>query len=151
MTSQSTTKATVDAPADAVFATITNIGRLPEWNSIITRVVEQPPALTPGAEWVVELHAMGQSWQSRARVEEIDTAGRRFAYRSCSDDGNPSYALWRWEVTETPTGSEVRVSWDLHPATFLRRHLLAKIRSRQLRSEVPTSISRIRDVATNRA
>jgi uncharacterized membrane protein len=151
MTNASSTTATVDAPADDVFSTITNIARLPEWNSIITRVVEQPPELTPGAEWVVELHSMGQSWRSRARAEKIDIASRRFDYRSCTEDGNPSYALWSWQVTETPNGCEVRVSWDLHPATFVRRHLLSKIRNRQLRTEVPTSILRMKDVATSPA
>jgi len=142
------TSTVLDAPPDAVFTTLTDIGRLPEWNKIITRVLDQPPALVPGAEWVVELHALGQTWPSRSRVEVIDLGQRRFAYRSCSDDGNPSYAVWTWTVADDPAGSRVTVSWDLHPATFWRRVLLARIRARQLaKTELPTSLQNLRDAA----
>jgi hypothetical protein len=142
----------IEMPADPVFATIIDIRKLPAWNAAISRVVQEPPVLVPGAEWVVEVHALGQTWQSRSRVEEIDTETRRFVYRSGSDDGNPSYAIWRWEVAGVNGGCEVRVSWDLHPVTFWRRHLLVKVRSRQLRrTEVPASLSRMADVAAARA
>ena len=151
MSNASSTTVTVDQPAEAVFATITDIGQLPDWNAAISKVVEQPPRLEPGAEWVVRVHALGTSWLSRSRVEEIDTQARRFVYRTCTDDGNPSYAIWSWEVTETANGSEVHVSWELHPVTFWRRHLLAKVRSRQLRAtEIPASLSRMADVTARR-
>ena len=52
---------------------------------------------------------------------------RRFAYRSGTDDGNPSVAHWAREVTEDPTGSRVTVALTLRPGTFWRR-LLAPIR-----------------------
>lgn len=136
-----TSSAVLDATPDAIFRTLTDIGRLPEWNSVIRRVLELPPTLEPGVEWVVELHALGQTWPSRSRVEVIDPTERRFAYRACTDDGNPSFALWTWAVAEDPAGSRVTVTWDLHPATFWRRVLLARIRARQLaRTEVPASL-----------
>jgi uncharacterized membrane protein len=48
--------ADVDAPADDVFALLTETGRLPEWNTRIRRVLEPAPApLEPGAEWVVQM------------------------------------------------------------------------------------------------
>ena len=60
---------------------------------------------------------MGQSWRSRSRLEELDRERRVFTYRSGTDDGNPSYALWR-------------------------KVLLGPVRHRQLRrSEVPASIA----------
>jgi uncharacterized protein YndB with AHSA1/START domain len=128
------------APGD-VFALLTDLDRLPDWNAIMTRVVDRPEYLSPDAEWVVEFKAMGRMWRSRSRVEEYDTVRRVFAYRSATDDGNPSYAIWRWIVEEAPEGgSRVTVSWDLNPATFWRRVLLARIRARQLRAEVPASI-----------
>ena len=41
--------ADVDAPADDVFALLTDISRLPEWNARIRRVLESAPApLAPG-------------------------------------------------------------------------------------------------------
>ena len=134
--------AVLSASPAAVFATLTDIARLPSWNQNMTSVIEQPPELGVGAEWLVEFHALGQTWRSRSTVEALDTTGRRFAYRSRTDDGNPSYAQWVWEVAEDPAGSRVSVTWTLHPVTFWRRLLLARIRARQLaRTELPASLA----------
>ena len=130
----------VAAPAAEFFALACDLDRLPEWNEIIQAVVERPPAMTPDAEWVVELRAMGNRWRSRSRVLELDEAGRRFVYRSQTDDGNPSYALWSWGVDGDGAGSRVTVSWELHPKTFWRRVLLGRVRNHQLRNEVRGSI-----------
>jgi len=131
----------VAAPADDAFALITTPDRLPEWNSAIVRVVDAPDKLSPHAEWVVQLSALGQSWPSRSTVVDIDPHARHFAYRSQTDDGNPSYADWAWSIAEAPGGCEVTVSCALHPATFWRRVLLSRIRSWQLRRrELPASL-----------
>ncbi len=130
------------APPDLVFAALTDIARLPDWNAAMTHVVDQPAVLAVGSEWVVDFHALGQTWRSRSVAEELDVAGRRFAYRSATDDGNPSHARWTWTVTDEPAGSRVTVTWTLHPVTFWRRALLVRVRSRQLaRTEVPASLS----------
>lgn len=137
----STYTALVPADPDAVFAAITSIDGLPAWNDAITSVVDAPEELVDGAEWVVELHALGQSWHSRSTLTNLGHRVRRFGYRSRTDDGNPSWALWQWSVGEHPDGSEVTVEWDLHPATFWRKLLLARIRRRQIaRSEIPASL-----------
>lgn len=142
MTGSAHASAVAPAAADAVFRTLTDIARLPEWNRAMTSVIEQPDRLGVGSEWLVEFHALGQTWRSRSVVEEIDGAGRRFAYRSGTDDGNPSYARWTWHVTDDGAGSRVNVTWELHPATFWRRLLLARIRARQLaRTEIPVSLA----------
>lgn len=134
--------AIVDAHPDAVYAILTDIGRLPSWNQNMTSVIEHPTALEVAAEWVVEFHALGQTWRSRSTVEELDVVHRRFAYRSRTDDGNPSYARWTWDVAEDPAGSRVSVTWELHPVTFWRRVLLGRIRARQLaRTELPASLA----------
>jgi uncharacterized protein YndB with AHSA1/START domain len=151
MSKKSSTTTALGVPADTVFATITDIARLPDWNAIMTRVVEGPTHREPGAEWVVEFHALGTKWRSRSRVEEIDADARRFAYRAATDDGNPSYAIWRWEVVDAGGGCEVRVSWELNPVTFWRRNLLVHIRSRQLRrQEVPGSLAALAQAAATR-
>jgi len=132
----------VPATADAVLRTLTDIARLPEWNDVMTSVIDKPDRLEVGAEWLVEFHALGQTWRSRSVVEEIDLAARRFVYRSGTDDGNPSYARWTWEVSDHGNGSQVSVRWELHPATFWRRVLLVRIRARQLvRNEIPASLA----------
>src|SRR5436309_2029740 len=92
----------VDARPDDVFDLITDIDRLPEWNACIERVVERPTPLDIGAEWVVTMHVPGMPrWNSRSRLIELDRDTGRFAYRTQSDDGNPSFGTWTWERTGT--------------------------------------------------
>lgn len=133
----------VDAPADDVFALVTDIERLPEWNDAVLRVTERPTALVPPAEWVVTMKPVGwPAWPSRSWVEEIDPRRRIFRHGSQSDDGNPSYAEWQWQVDEEAGGSRVTISWELHPRTFWRKRLAAPLRQRRLaRAEVPNSLA----------
>jgi uncharacterized protein YndB with AHSA1/START domain len=139
----------IAAAADDVFGLITAPERLPEWNGAIVRVVETPNQLLPDAQWVVELSALGQSWRSRSTVVDIDVERRHFAYRSQTDDGNPSYADWSWETADAPGGCDVTVSFALYPATFWRRVLFATIRASQLRRrEIPESLRALASVAT---
>jgi uncharacterized protein YndB with AHSA1/START domain len=133
----------VSASPDVVFDLITTPARMSEWNRAIVRTVEAPAQLEPGAQWVVELHALGQSWPSRSTVNVLDRATRRFCYRSQTDDGNPSHADWTWDVTDAPGGSQVTVTVELRPLTFWRRVLLAHIRARQLRSEMRDSLAQL--------
>ena len=130
----------VPASAEELFAVVTDVERLPEWNEIIQRVVEAPGKLTNGAEWVVEIKAFGQRWRSRSQVIECDAHARRFVYRTQTDDGNPSFAIWTWQIEADPAGSRVTVRWELRPKTFWRRVLLGRIRNHQLRKEVRASI-----------
>ena len=140
-TAHGTASALIAAPPATVFRAITDIDRLPTWNAIMHSVVERPSELVPGAEWVVEFNALGQTWHSRSVLETLDPTQRRFEYRAGTDDGNPSRALWAWQVDDDPTGSRVTVSWDLRPVTFWRRVLFVRIRGRQLaRTEVPESL-----------
>jgi uncharacterized protein YndB with AHSA1/START domain len=143
----------VAADPDEVFRLITTPDCLPEWNRAIVDVVNAPERLTVNAQWVVTVTALGRSWPSRSTVLELDPSSRRFAYRSQSDDGNPSYADWSWQVTDASGGCRVTVSLALHPVTFWRRVLLARIRARQLqRRELPASLAALtsRMAAANR-
>ena len=149
MTTTTSTSAVVAAHPDAVFGLLIDVDRLPEWNDIITRVLHRPAVVAPGAEWVVEMHAMGQTWPSRTRVEAIDRTDRRLVYRSGTDDANPSFTTWDWQVRADPHGSQVTVAWDLNPRTFWRRHLIVHLRRRALAREVPASI-RALEAATQR-
>ncbi len=146
----STTR-TVNAPPEAVFTLITDIDRLPEWNDAIENVVERPTGLDTGTEWVVKMHPNRMmSWKSRSNVEEIDRDGLRFGYRTRNEDGNPSYALWRWEVDPGDPGATVTVRWDVYLKTLDRRLLAGPIRQRQLRKEVAASL-RAMEKAVGRA
>ncbi len=64
----------------------------------------------------------------------------RFTYRSQSDDGNPSYADWRWQLTAGPDATRVDVEVDIRPRTFWRRHLLSKLRRSGLHAAMQRSL-----------
>lgn len=74
---------------------------------------------------------------------------RRFAYRSGTDDGNPSYADWDWSVTADPQGGcMITVTFQARPRTFWRSLVLARIRQYQLaRREVPGSLLELQAAA----
>jgi len=133
--------ARIAAPPSAVFDLITALDRLPEWNAHIDHIVERSADPAEGVEWVVEIRAMGTHWNSRSRVQELDRDTLRFAHISQSDDGNPSFALWTWQVTPAEEGAAITVNWQLNPRTFWRRALFARIRHRQLKNEVSVSIA----------
>jgi hypothetical protein len=132
----------VAAPADVVFGMVTDLSRLPEWNQRIRRVVELPPKLVAGAEWVVEIKLVGKRFNSRSTVMEIDERARRFVHRSKPDDDNPSSTVWTWEVEHDGDGSQIIVGWDLQPLTLGRRLLAAPMRALQIpRDDVPASLA----------
>ena len=132
--------AEIEAAPSTVFDTITDIDGLPSWNREIPRVIERLSALEPGEQWVVEIRAMGTHWNSRSTVIEADRDRGRFAYRSQSDDGNPSFAQWLWVLTPTDTGTHVEVSVDVRPKTFLRRAFASRMRPPGLRKAMPRSL-----------
>ena len=140
-----TVSRSVDASPDAVFARITDVGALPSWNTAIREVVEQPETLVPGAGWKVKVHALGSTWVSKSEVIELDQSERRFAYRSQSDDGNPSYADWTWAVDPVASGSKVTVTVDANPKSLLRKYFLIRLRKPSLRKEMEASLAKLSD------
>lgn len=150
-TFRSSVTAEVAADPDELFALITDIDRLPEWNEHIHHVVDAPAQVVDGSEWVVEMRAMGTKWDSRSQLQERDPSARRFAYMTRTDDGNPSRAYWNWELTAADGGTQVTVRWELHPKTFWRRKLFARIRHHQLKNEVRASIPAAAAAARSRA
>jgi hypothetical protein len=130
------------ASASEVFELLIDIDRLPDWNARIDHVIEPAGCpLTSGVEWVIQMRAMGTRWPSRARTLTVDRAAGVFEHRSCTDDGNPSYALWSWNVVPHQPGSTFTVTWAVHPETFWRRLLLARARRPVLANEVKASLA----------
>ena len=135
----------IDAPAAEVFERITDIEHLPDWNLEIPEIIERPAVLELSAQWVVRIHAMKMHWNSRSTVTELDPAGHRFAYRSQSDDGNPSFADWRWELTQVDGGTRVTVSVEGRPKTRFRRLIASRIRPRGLGKAMQQSLETLRE------
>src|SRR5437879_7761969 len=125
MGKQETASARVAATRQAVFGLVTAIPRLPLWNEAITDVIEAPEHLEAGSVWKVRLHALGQTWVSKSQVSVIDSVTGRFAYRSQSDDGNPSYVDWEWQGDADPDGSIDTRTADTHTTPLWRKHHLA--------------------------
>jgi hypothetical protein len=87
------------------------------------------------------MRAMGTRWPSRARALRVDQAAGAFEHRSVSDDGNPSYVIWSWQVMPADDGSTLSVTWAVHPRTFWRKLLLARVRRGFLAAEVRNSLA----------
>jgi len=138
-------EAIIEAEPTAVFAALTDVDRLPEWNKRIANILEPPPGpLAPGVEWVLKMSVPPATWPSRARVVSYDPDRLEFEHISNSDDGNPSYAVWKWLVVPVPRGARVVVEWAVHPKTFWRRLLFARLRRKQLAEEVPASLAALK-------
>lgn len=132
----------IETSPDDVFATITDLEHLTDWNAALRTVREIPAELGPGAQWVVDIHATGfGTWASRSEVVKVDRERRVFEYRSRTDDGNPSFADWRWTVEADRSGARVTVTYDLNPRTFFRRHLIVRLRKPVLAKEVRASLA----------
>jgi hypothetical protein len=132
----------LDTAATDLFELLIDVDRLPEWNAHVHQVLERPDGpLENGVEWVIEMHAMGRKWHSRSRAITVDRVGLRFEHRSFTDDGNPSYAMWSWQVTPVGEGSALTVTFTGNPRTFWRRLLLARIRRTGLAEEVRASLA----------
>jgi hypothetical protein len=136
-----TVSAPLAASPNALFAQITDLSQLAAWNEAITDVPEAPSTVRSGSVWKVRIRAMGHTWVSRSEARVVDHVERRFAYRSQTDDGDPSYADWQWHIEPTSIGSKVTVSVDLAPRSFWRKHLLVHIRRPNLRREMGRSLS----------
>jgi len=141
MAMRESASAQMAASAEEVFSLVTDPSRLPSWNQAITEVVEAPDHLEPGSVWKIRLHALSQSWVSASEVATIDPVSGVFSYRSRTDDGNPSFADWEWLVDpDGEGGSKVTVTVELHPTTFLRKHVLIRLRRPALRKEMGASL-----------
>ncbi len=105
-----------------------------------------------GAEWVVVMHPPRlPRWNSRSRVEEIDRDRLRFAYRTQTDDGNPTFMVWTWEIAAEDDGARVGVRWHAHIKTLGRRLLAPRVRRPQLSREVPASLAAISQITARRS
>lgn len=140
-----TAETVVDASPAQVFARITDIDRLPDWNIEIPQVLEAPAVLEPGAQWLVQIHALHMRWNSRSTVTELDRARGRFAYVSQSDDGNPSHADWRWQLTPGAKGTRVIVEVDIRPRTTFRKAIGSRMRRRSLHKAMQQSLATLRE------
>lgn len=75
--------ARLTAAADAVFAALVDIDRLPEWNARIHHVIESPASpVAEGTEWVVQMRASAGRWPSRSRALVVDPVAHRFEYET---------------------------------------------------------------------
>jgi len=87
------------------------------------------------------MRASGGRWPSRSRALVADPVAHRFEYETHTDDGNPSSALWSWQVTPVDAGCELTVTWAVYRAPGADGLLGARIRRPALINEVRTSLA----------
>ena len=79
-----------------------------------------------GTEWVVQMRASGGRWPSRSRALVVDRVARKLQYETHTDKGNPTSALWSWQVTPAnASATSSSVTWAVYPRTWGRRLLQA--------------------------
>lgn len=133
---------TIEAATQQVFELVTDLDRLPEWNTAIAELTDRPEVVTVGSEWTVKMKPPRMpSWGSISRVTELDPEQLRFAYETRNADGNPSSVTWQWQVEPTDDGARIKVSWDCYLRTADRRLFAGPMRKRQLAREVPGSLA----------
>lgn len=144
-----TATAQLAARPRAVLDAVTDLERLSEWNDAIESVADAPEERGPGAQWVVVMHPAGwPRWRSRSTIEELDHEALRFVHTTRTDDGNPSWAVWTWQARPDGDGTELSVSWRVHPRTLGRRAVLARLRRRMLQREVRRSLDTLDTLLT---
>ena len=79
----------------------------------------------------------------RSRVQEVHRDRLRFAYRTQTDDGNPTYVDWTGEISPDGGGARVDVRWEARLTTLGRRP--------QLSREVPATLAAISTIAARRS
>jgi uncharacterized membrane protein len=91
----------IERPADAVWAVLEDVRRLPEFSPSTTAVLEAPERLTePGQRFRQEVRQLGRRFESDWRVLEIEP-GRRLVI-----EGSVGYGVrYRLHERLEPTGS----------------------------------------------
>jgi uncharacterized protein YndB with AHSA1/START domain len=76
--------ARIDAAPEAIFDLITDIDRLPDWNTAIEALVRRPPVLVRGVEWEVTMHPPRKRHLAREVPRSLAAIGAAVTARSAS-------------------------------------------------------------------
>ena len=152
----------VAAPAEAVWALVSDVTRMGQWSphTVQARWVEPDPGAAAGA---APAPAVGRRfrgtnrlpivrrWTSTATVTECDP-GRRFAFAVGHDPADPN-TLWRYDFEPLPAGgTRVTESWRMvrEPAVVLVYYRLVNQRARIARG-VEETLRRLKATAEGAA
>ena len=96
------TEAVIDAPADRVWATLTDLSQLPDWSPELVRMLPLKRGGLRVGQWYLGINRRkAVIWPSRSVVAVVEP-GRSLAW-----DTTSSGARWIWELT--PDGDRTRV------------------------------------------
>ncbi|TDD48207.1 SRPBCC family protein [Kribbella antibiotica] len=113
-----TAKITVAAPADTLYALVSDLPRMGEWSPECTGVTwnSRTPGPATGARFIGRNRSGVARWPTQGRVLEAEP-GRRFTFEIFF--GPLQVALWSYDFTVTDGGCEVTESWtDRRPAAL---------------------------------
>jgi uncharacterized protein YndB with AHSA1/START domain len=93
---------TIAAPPQAVWATLTDFGRMPEWSPELVRMVPLKPGGLRVGQWYLGINRRKAAvWPTRSVVVEVEP-GRRVAW-----DTRSSGARWIYELSPAAEGTRV--------------------------------------------
>jgi uncharacterized protein YndB with AHSA1/START domain len=122
MTTTVQVKRSIAAPADIVFALVSDVTRMGEWSPEATGGVwKKASGPAVGARFTGRNRRGKRTWSTTCRITDYDPPNR-FAFQVTS--GPLSVAWWRYDILPTETGCDVTETWtDTRGATvkFLGR------------------------------
>jgi len=101
----------VAAPADVLYALVSDIGRTGEWSPVCTTCwwEDDAQAGQVGAWFTGRNVLAGRTWETRSEVVVADP-GREFAWVV-----GGTYVRWSFSLVPTETGTTLTESWDFLP------------------------------------
>jgi hypothetical protein len=111
---------TVSAPAEVVYALVSDLPRMGEWSPECTRVTwsARTPGPAAGARFVGHNRVGAIRWFTFGRVLTA-VPGQAFAFEITF--GPVPISLWSYDFETVGSGCEVTESWTDHRPVFLRR------------------------------
>jgi uncharacterized protein YndB with AHSA1/START domain len=110
----------IRAPAERVWAMVTDLPRMGEWSpeSLGGLWVQGATGPAPGAKFKGENEIGKKAWSTDATVIDAEP-GRRFSFRVSV--GPIQVAEWAYDFEDTPTGCRVTETWTDHRNGVIRR------------------------------
>src|SRR5690348_2369235 len=121
-----TVERVIPAPADRIFALLSDAGRHLELDGsgTLQGLRAEPRPLTLGSEFAMKMRAHGVPYRMKNRVIEFEP-DRRIAWQTLPDypftERLAAGRIWRYELEQVEGGTRVRESWDITRESPLTR------------------------------
>jgi carbon monoxide dehydrogenase subunit G len=132
----------VERPPEEVFAFLTDVSNVPEWQSGAMAVREVDGGLDVGATYIQELKFLGKRFQTTIEVTELEPA-RRFSLRTRSGP-IPFQVRHTLEPTEGGDATRLRVELEGDPGGLFK--LAESLVMRNVQRELEGDFARLKEL-----